>query len=81
MRLQNVMVQTFYGLNEDPVLPGLHTVFEFCMSKTTVISEIKKGALVEYPLPNNYPPFWKKMTDIKKGDHELGNFLLYYSNF
>ena len=48
---------------------------QFVFVKKSTVEVLNEG-LHEYPLHNNYAPFWKNLGQMKHGDSEIGNCFL-----
>ena len=46
--------------------------FDAVFTKLSKITKKTDGTFDEYPQVNKYPPFWRKMNQIKKDELDLG---------
>lgn len=71
MKLEGAQVKQFYkGEEEHP--SDLNQDIEFSMAQYTKIKVMEEGQFQTFPADNTFPPYWRNLKDMKKGDIELG---------
>lgn len=73
--MKQVTVNKFYEPTN--ILPAQKSLCIGCELALTDMSKVvvtEKGAFVEYPTENNFPPYWRDLKDMKKGEVDLGKF-------